>query len=83
MLAIGPQIPIRELRKAHGLTLGGLADRIKALGVDVHPDTLSNVERGHKRASPPLIHAWARALSVPPLEITQPEQWDAETAVGR
>lgn len=72
MTALGMQVTIRELRKAYGLTLSDLADRIQALGVDVHPDTLSNVEIGRKRASDQLRVAWAKALKANPLEVTQP-----------
>lgn len=69
--AQGLQVSIRELRKAHGLTLPALANRIGSLGVEVHPDTLSNIELGHKRASEPLMQAWARALNVSPLHLFQ------------
>lgn len=74
----GLLVSIRELRKAHGLTLTGLADRIKDFGLHVHPDTLSNIELGHKQASEPLVLAWSRALNVSPLMVFQATRGDAE-----
>lgn len=73
MAAIGPQVRIRDLRVALGLTLPQLAERIAAFGVTVDPDHLSNVELGHKRARPHLLRAWAQALNVDPIDVTQPD----------
>ncbi|MGA8330421.1 MAG: helix-turn-helix transcriptional regulator [Mycobacterium sp.] len=64
---------IRDLREAHGLSIPALAARIAAEGVVVHPDTISNVELGHKRPSHPLMTAWAKALDVHPLDVVVPE----------
>jgi len=75
----GPKVSIRELRKAHGLTLSDLAERIKSFGVDVHPDTLSNVELGRRRAARPLMVAWAHALAVTPLDVEQIELQDVHS----
>lgn len=72
----GPKVSIREIRKAHGLTLADLAERIKAYGVEVHPDTLSNVELGYRRAARPLLVAWAHALALTPLDVEQAELED-------
>ncbi|MDO3245221.1 helix-turn-helix domain-containing protein [Mycobacteroides abscessus] len=70
----GPQIRIRALREAHGLSVSQLIERIAAEGVDgVHPDTVRNVELGYKRASKPLLTAWAKALGLSPLDVWQPE----------
>ncbi|MDO3327527.1 helix-turn-helix domain-containing protein [Mycobacteroides abscessus] len=70
----GPQIRIRALREAHGFSVSQLIDRIAAQGVDgVHPDTIRNVELGYKRASKPLITAWAKALGLSSLDVWQPE----------
>ena len=72
MAATGPLIGIRELRKAHGLTLDGLADRIEEQGIKrPHPESLSNIEKGNKRASQPLMSAWAKALGLHPLDVEQ------------
>lgn len=62
---------------AYGLTVAELVERIAAHGVDVHEDTLRNIELGHKRASPPLLAAWANALRLSPLDVWQPRD-DAE-----
>ncbi len=70
--ATGPQVRIRDLRNAYGLTLVQLAQRIRSQGVDVHADHVGNVELGYKRASPTLLHAWASALRVNPLDVWQP-----------
>lgn len=70
-MASTPLVPIREIRKAYGYTLNDLADRIAAEGVTVTPEALSNVERGNKKASNRLLHAWARALRLPPLDVIQ------------
>lgn len=72
--AAGPQIRIRALREAHGLSVSQLIDRIAEHGVDgTHPDTVRNVELGYKRASKPLMTAWAKALGLSPLDVWQPE----------
>lgn len=71
--ATGPLIRIRDLRLAHGLSIPALVERIAAEGVVVHPDTISNVELGHKRPSNPLMTAWAKALKVHPLDVVVPE----------
>ncbi len=71
---VGPQIRIRDLREAHGLSVRNLIERIAENGVDgVHPDTIRNVELGYKRASNPLMTAWAKALGLSPLNVWQPE----------
>lgn len=70
----GPQIKIRALREAHGLSVAQLIDRIAEHGVKgTHPDTIRNVELGYKRASNPLMTAWAKALGISPLDVWQPE----------
>lgn len=70
----GPQVGIRELREAHALTVNQLVDRIKEMGYDgnLHPDTIRNVELGHKRASKQLIVLWAKALGMLPMDVWQP-----------
>lgn len=70
----GPQVRIRDYREGLGITVNSLADRITAAGYDgvVHPDTIRNVELGHKRASKPLMAAWAKALGLLPLDVWQP-----------
>lgn len=73
MAATGPLVGIRELRKAYGLSVGELARRITdEQGLKVHEDTIRNVELGHRRASNPLITAWAKALGLNPLDVAQP-----------
>lgn len=64
-----PQVSIRLLRDAHGLTLPALVQRIAEHGVDVTADHLSNCELGWKRPSTPLLHAWARALGITRLDV--------------
>lgn len=56
-----------------------LAERIASTGYaeKVHPDTIRNVELGHKRASKLLMVAWAKALGLNPLDVWQPPtEWD-------
>lgn len=79
---IGPQVRIRDLREAHGLSVSQLVDRIAEQGVTVHPDTVRNVELGHKRASHPLITAWSKALGIPVLDIWQPASAPAAAKVA-
>jgi transcriptional regulator with XRE-family HTH domain len=79
----GPQVKIRHLREAYGLTLNELAQRISEQGVDVHPDHLSNVELGRKRASRALLIAWAKALQLNPLDIWQAPNADRSDAGER
>lgn len=71
---IGPQVRIRDLRKAHGLSIPDLVTRIRAHGVTVHKDTISNIELGYRRASDELLSAWAKALGVCPLDVSQPSR---------
>lgn len=73
--AIGAQVPIRTLRVAYGLSVNDLIERIKQHGgpAKLHPDTIRNVELGYKRASSPLMTAWAKALNLTPLDVYQPE----------
>lgn len=69
----GPQVPIRELRLAHGLSIEQLRDRIEVyLGKKPHGDTLRNIELGRRNASRPLMTAWAKALGLNPLDVRQP-----------
>ena len=68
---IPPQVSLRALREAKGLTLVQLAELIAEQGVEVHPDALSNVELGYKPASQTLILAWAKALGIKPIHIRQ------------
>lgn len=69
---LGPLVPIRGLREAYGLTVSQLCDRIEPhLGKRPHEDTIRNVELGHKRASAPLMTAWAKALGLTPLDVAQ------------
>jgi transcriptional regulator with XRE-family HTH domain len=68
---IGPQVRIRELRQAQGLTVEELAGRIGEQGVTISRSALTNVETGAKRASRDLLTAWAKALGVNPLDVWQ------------
>lgn len=70
----GPQVRIRDYREALGITVNQLVDRIIETGYTekLHSDTIRNVELGHKRASKPLMTAWARALGLPPIDVWQP-----------
>lgn len=60
-------VRIKELRIAHGLSQGQLAERIAELGVDITDAGISNVENGNKKASDRLLTAWTKALGVEPL----------------
>jgi transcriptional regulator with XRE-family HTH domain len=75
-MPIGPQIRIRDLREAHGITVNQLVERIVATGYTdkLHPDTIRNVELGHKRGSKLLMVAWAKALGLSPLDVWQPAE---------
>ena len=69
---------IRDLRLARNLSIPELVERIRAFGVDVHKDTISNVELGYRRASGRLLSAWALALGLNPLDVNQPEVTPAD-----
>ncbi len=83
---IPPQVSLRALREAQGIDSRQLAARIREQGVEVHPDTILNIELGHKRASDRLLLAWSRALGTKPHHIRQAEElaeWlTTELAVG-
>lgn len=69
---LGPAVPIRELRMAHGLSIEQTCERIEVyLGKKPHGDTLRNIELGHRKASQPLLNAWAKALGILPLDVRQ------------
>ena len=59
-----PQVNLRALREALGMTLDQVADSIHEQGVDISKFGLSNVETGRRRASARLMEAWARALRI-------------------
>ncbi|NEW42770.1 helix-turn-helix transcriptional regulator [Nocardia cyriacigeorgica] len=76
---IGPQVRIRELRNAYGLSVKQLVERLGEAGMPgVHEDTIRNVELGHRRASRPLMTAWAKALGISPLDVWQPTPDEGE-----
>jgi hypothetical protein len=64
-----PQVGIRLLREAYGLSLPALSTRIAEQGVEVSPDHMSNCELGWKRPSQPLLHAWCKALGITRLDV--------------
>lgn len=67
--ALGPMVRIKEVRKAHNLTLEQLAERIREQGVPITDAGISNVENGNKTASDRLLVAWSRALGLDELQI--------------
>jgi hypothetical protein len=72
MAVKGPRIGIRQYREALGLSVSELVQRLKdERGFDTHPDTIRNVELGHKPASKPLMTAWIRVLGLTPLDVEQ------------
>jgi len=70
-ISVGPQIPIRALREAYGLTTGQLADMISELGVKVDGSTLRHIELGDRNASTALRNAWATVLKIRPADFMQ------------
>lgn len=64
-------VRIKEVRKAHNLTLKQLAEKISEHGVDISEAGLSNVENGNKVASDRLLTGWALALGLSTLEVWQ------------
>lgn len=87
---IPPQVSLRALREALGLTLDQLAHGIRAQGVEITKFGLSNIEVGRKRASQQLITAWACALGIKPMHVRQGRElreWldacDADAAAER
>lgn len=62
-------IRIRDMRLARGFTLQQLADRMGEQGVSITEAGLSNIEKGHKRASDRVLTAMAKALAVEPLNV--------------
>lgn len=62
-------VPIRAVRKAYGISVHDLVERIAEQGVTVRDTaTIRNVETGNKRPSDQLRFAWARALGLSPLD---------------
>lgn len=71
---VGPQIRIRQYREALRISVSDLVVRIAELGIEVHPDTIRNIELGRRRASPHLMSAWCQALGLAPIDAWQPER---------
>lgn len=71
---IPPQVSLRALREAQGLTLAELADLIREQGVEISTDGLNNAELGHRGASEKLMLAWASALNVKRMHIRSSQQ---------
>ena len=69
-----PLVSIRAVREAHGLSIADLIVRIGEQGVDVKDSaTIRNVETGNKRPSNRLMHAWAKALQLNPVDVLVPD----------
>lgn len=74
MKRLPPLIPIRALREAYALTSVDLADRIQLeSGIHVDPDSILNIELGHKVGSRRLMTAWANALRIKPIDVHRPD----------
>lgn len=71
---VPPMVSLRTVRESQGLNSAMLAGRIKERGVDVHADSLINVELGRKGASNELIVAWANVLGLNPADIYQDKE---------
>lgn len=68
---IPPQVSLRALREARGLTLGQLAELITEQGHEVTADGLNNVELGRRQGSESLMLAWSRALGIKRIHVRQ------------
>lgn len=68
---IPPQVSLRALRKALGLTLEQLAEKIRDQDVEISAVGINNAELGHRRVSEPVKVAWAHALGIKPDLIRQ------------
>lgn len=74
MRNLPPLVSIREVRLALGLTSVQLAQRIEEEeGITIDPDSLLNIELGHKQVSTNLLRAWARVLRMEPLNVHRPD----------
>lgn len=56
---------IRAIRTRSGLSIPALVTLMADNGHTIHPDSLSNIERGHRNASETAAEAIAKALKVP------------------
>lgn len=69
---IGPQVRIRDLREAHGISVKELVEKIAVIGeIEIHENAIRNIESGHRRGSVPLMTAWAIALGIRPIDVYQ------------
>lgn len=67
-----PLVGIREVRKAQKMSVAELMDRIREHGYDIRDSsTVRNIELGHKKASRGLMHCWALALGLDPMNVIQ------------
>lgn len=60
---------IRAIRQRSGLSIPALVALMAINGDTIHPDSLSNIERGHRNASDATAEAIAKALKVPVVAI--------------
>ena len=76
MKATGPpRVGIRAVREAYGLSVADLQQRIEEHGVKVvNTCTIRNVETGHTKPGLRLLHAWARALKLNPVDVIMPDE---------
>lgn len=67
-----PLVGIRTVREAQKMSVAELMDGIRAQGFDIKdPSTVRNIELGHKKASRGLMHCWAKALGLDPMDVIQ------------
>lgn len=60
--ADGPKM--RAAREAAGLTVGQLVERLRAEGIERHPDSIRNVELGHQQPGLEVLDAYASIVGV-------------------
>ncbi len=67
-----PLVGIRAVREAQKMSVTVLMERIREQGYDIKDSsTVRNVELGHKKASRGLMHCWAKALDLDPMDVIQ------------
>jgi len=56
---------MRVIRERSGMTVDDLVQRLAQLGLRAHPDTIRNIELGHRQPSVKLLAGIAEALACP------------------
>lgn len=74
---------VREVRLDRGLTQAGLTERLKRLGLDLHPTAITKIEKGDRSVGLDEFLLLAAALNVPPPMLLLPLGTEDRVAITK